>query len=173
MLGSILHCIEELVQKDFSTTQWETILEKSGLDKKNKFFAHKVYEDQLFDSIYENTCTTLKLDSIQLSEAFGDAWMKYASANYFAFFTVLNSAKEFILNMDKVHERITSRVENATPPRFIYETIDAQTMTMEYQSHRNLAHVWVGLLKAVGKHFNETITIEQLEENKVKMTFSK
>ena len=43
---------------------------------------------------------------------------------------------------------------------------------MTYISSRNLEPIWIGLIKGVGKYFNEKINIENLSKNSVKITFN-
>ncbi|OJJ23348.1 hypothetical protein BKI52_03025 [marine bacterium AO1-C] len=171
MLGSIFNCFEELIKEEYSEQTWNTILTKAGQGTATRMFAHRPYDDGVFHKIYETACQELNSDKYQLAEAFGKAWMKYASKHYFAFFVARSSAKEFILAMDRTHTKITDKVDNATPPRFHYETIDDQTITMTYDSPRNLGFLMVGLLKAVGDFFNEKITVETLDENTARVTF--
>jgi len=173
MLGSIIACMEHLVKNEFGLTKWENILIKSGLPKNHVFFAHKVTEDEIFEKLFQNSCKELNLSSTQLSEVFGEAWMKYAKEKYFAFFSSKSTAKEFILDMDRTHTKVTDRIENATPPKFIYQEIDTNSFYMTYSSKRNLPHIWIGLLKAVGSHFGEKVEIVEITKNKVKITFEK
>ncbi len=171
MLGSIIICMEQLVKKQFGSPQWETILVKSGLPKNHLFFAHRVTEDGVFERLFENCSQELSLSKTQLSELFGEAWMRYAKDKYFAFFSTKNTAKAFILDMDRTHSKVTDKVENATPPRFIYQEIDSNTLLMNYTSKRNLSHIWIGLLKAVGNHFGESVEVTETENNQVKILF--
>ena len=171
MLGSIFNCFEALVKEEYSEQTWKTILTKAGQDTTVRMFAHRPYEDDTFHKIYEVACQELKTDKYQLAEAFGKAWMKYASKHYFAFFVARSNAREFVLAMDRTHTKITDKVANATPPRFHYKTIDNQTIQMTYDSPRGLGFLMVGVLKAVGDYFEEKITVEALDENTAEVTF--
>ena len=171
MLGSIFNCLEMLIKEEHSEQTWKTILAKAGQDTITRRFAHRPYADDTFHKIYEAACQELQTDKHQLAEAFGKAWMKYASKHYFAFFVARDSAREFILAMDRTHTKVTDKVANATPPRFHYKTIDHQTIHMTYDSPRGLGFLMVGLLKAVGDFFDEKITVETLDENTAEVTF--
>ncbi len=171
MLGSIIICMEQLVKSQAGTSQWETILVQSGLPKSHLFFAHRVTEDEVFERLFENCCKNLSLSSVELSALFGEAWMKYAKEKYFAFFSIKDSAKAFILDMDRTHTKVTDKLENAAPPKFTYHEIDNNTLLMDYSSKRDLSHIWIGLLKAVGNHFGENIEVTETKKNQVRILF--
>lgn len=173
MLGSILDCFEKLVKQKFGKDTWESILLKSGLQEDYRVFAHRVYDDEIFDKLFATSCEELKLTKEEISKEFGKAWMKYASEKYFAFFTTKTSAKNFILSTDNTHAKITDKVENAHPPRFIYEEIDSLTLIMKYQSLRNLNYIWFGLLESIGEHYNEKVEVVRLDDNTAKIIFEK
>lgn len=173
MLGSILDCFEKLVRQKFGKDTWDSILLKSDLQEDYRVFAHRVYDDKIFDKLFAATCEELRLTKEEVSKEFGKAWMKYASEKYFAFFTTQSSARKFILSMDNTHTKITDKVENAHPPQFTYEEINSLTLIMKYHSSRNLNYIWIGLLESIGEHFNEKVEVIRLDDNTAKIIFEK
>ena len=171
MLGSIFNCFENLVKEQYSVQQWEAILAKVGPQATTRMFAHRPYDDDIFYQIYQIACKELNISRDQLAEAFGKAWMAYASKHYFAFFIAWSNAREFILAMDRTHTKITDKIDNATPPRFYYDVVDDQTINITYDSPRNLGFLMVGLLKAVEDFFDEKMTVVALDENITQITF--
>lgn len=172
MKGTIAICLQDLVKTKFGKDNWETILVKSGLPKDLAIYSHHDIGDDVIMKIVNNTCEVLGITLQQAADAFGEYWMtEYAPKKYFAFFTDKKTAKEFLLNMDKLHTKMTDKIENAKPPKFTYKEIDKNTIIMTYISSRNLEPIWIGLIKGVGKYFNENINIENLSENSVKITF--
>lgn len=171
MLGTIVICMEQLVRDEYGNELWENILEKSGLSKDHNFYSHKEVDDDVFKQLFDNGCEILSLTKEQLSDAFGEAWMIYAKKTYFAFFMMKKNAKDFLLDMDRTHTKITDRIENAAPPKFTYKEIDESNLMMSYSSKRDLPHLWIGLVKAVGKYYNETVSVENIDEYNIKITF--
>lgn len=172
MKGTIAICLQDLVKTKFSEDNWETILVKSGLPKDLVIYAHHDIEDDVIMKVLNSTCEVLNITLQQAADAFGEYWMiDYAPKKYFAFFQNVKNAKDFLLNMDRLHAKLTDKIENAKPPKFTYDDIDKNTLIMNYISERGLEQIWIGLIKGVGKYFKENINIEKLSENKVKITF--
>lgn len=118
-----------------------------------------------------SVCKVLNISLTQAADAFGDYWVnEYAVKIYKSYYSP-KSAREFILNMDKVHQMITQNMANAHPPRFDYEWDDDKTLVMTYKSRRNLIDFLVGLLKGIGNHYNEKLQVTKLGEDKVKIVF--
>ena len=173
MKGTIAICLQDLVKTKFGKDNWETILVKSGLPKDLLIYAHHDIEDKVIMKVINNTCEVLDITLEQAADAFGEYWMNdYAPKKYFAFFSGKKTAREFLLNMDKLHIKLTDKIENAKPPKFTYKEIDKNTIIMTYISSRNLEPIWIGLIKGVGKYFKENLNIEKLSKSSVKITFN-
>lgn len=171
MLGTIVVCIQELVQKEYGQRTWEKILKRMKLPVEYKFYGHWVIDDKQFHDLFEACLTELNLTNQQLCNAFGKAWLHYTSVKYFAFFGTKKNAKDFILDMDRTHQKIMEHIDNAAPPRFKYDLINENTVIMHYESKRNMVHLWLGILNAVGDYFGEEIKVQMLEKQSVKLIF--
>ena len=117
-------------------------------------------------------CETLNLSREQVADAFGDYWVNdYSQKVYGHLYKIHKNAKDFLMAMDKVHYDLTKKMENARPPRFEYEQIDDKTLIMHYKSQRGMIDFMIGLIKGVGKFYNENLEVEKLSEDKVKIVF--
>lgn len=173
MKGSIVLSLQEMVEKHHGEIHWQNILTKSGLEKGHLFFSHHDVDDQMVHNVLDNTTKELNITMTEAADAFGDYWVNtFAPKTYFAFFNTAKSAKDFLMQMNRVHEKITSNIKNATPPRFEYDDVDKNTLIMTYISTRGMEEIWVGLIKGAAKYFNETIDVERLSKNKVRIKFS-
>jgi hypothetical protein len=122
--------------------------------------------------IIENTCKVLNISRQQACDAFGDYWINtFAPKMYGVYFERFKSAKEFIVEMDSVHEIVTKNIANAQPPRFTVENVDENTIIVNYISKRNMIDFYIGLVKGVGIYFNTPIGIKKLSEARVELTF--
>ena len=83
----------------------------------------------------------------------------------------MNSAKELILGMDKIHYQVTKILPNAHPPRFDYEEIDEKTLKVHYKSHRKMINFYIGLVKGVGKLFKTPLQVKKLSDEYVEIKF--
>lgn len=174
MKGVIAISLQDLVKSRYGADKWENILVKSGLPKDLVIFGHHDIDDNIIIKVLGNACQVLGLSMQQLGDAFGDYWINtYAKQKYFAFFSGMKNAKDFLLKMNYVHSKLTETIENANPPKFTFAEITDNSVIMNYISNRNLEDIWIGLIKGVGKYFDETISIERLSKNSVRLKFNK
>jgi hypothetical protein len=110
----------------------------------------------------------------QAADAFGRYWAcAYAPKLYGAYYTGVRSAKEFLLKLDDIHVATTRAIHNARPPRFIYETVDDNTLIMEYRSDRQMLPFFMGLVRGIAQHYGETAIVSSAGGNKVKIVLSR
>lgn len=173
MKGVIIKCLKDMIHEKFGRDKWTKILETSGLDPYMAIKALDDIEDSDVIKIVESTCKVLGITLPQAADTFGDYWVNvFAPKIYKIYYEGLNSAKEFILYMDKLHTRVTNHVPNSIPPKFEYNWQDETTLIVNYKSHRGLIDFFVGLAKGVGKYFKEDIKVTKLSEEQVKIVFS-
>ncbi len=174
MKGVIVKCLSNLVKEKFGEDKWERVLEMSGLPTNMTFVSTQDIDDSEVLKVVGNVCSVLNITLQQAADAFGDYWVnEFAPKIYSPYYVGVNSAKDFLLKMDRVHESSTKRIPNARPPRFEYEWENDNTLIMKYKSHRNLIDFLVGLIKGVGKYFNENLTVTKIDDKSVRIVFPK
>lgn len=174
MKGVIVKCLSELVIEKFGEDKWEEALALSGLDKKSIFLATSDVDDAAALQVVGSVCKVLNISLAQAADAFGDYWVNvFALKIYAPYYRKATSAKEFLLNMDKVHLETTKTIPNACPPRFEYKWKDDKTLIMKYISKRGLLDFLVGLIKGVGKHFKENLKVTKISPDTVEIVFAK
>lgn len=172
MKGTIVKCLKELVESKFGKDKWTTICEKTSYPTNTIISLTADIEDATVMKLFENTCATLNITMDQAADAFGDYWVNdYAPAIYKSIFSKFKSAREFILGMDDVHIMVTKTVPNARPPRFTYNFTDDKTLVMTYDSSRGLIRLLMGLVKGLGRHFNEKLTVSKINDRSLKIVF--
>lgn len=173
MKGVIVSSIKELIEKDYGRETWKTILKQSGCNPDMSVFSNEDIDDNLVMKIIDNICRELKITEHQFADSFGDYWINnFAKRIYFVYFNSHKRAIDFLLDMERVHENIIKKTPNAKPPKFDYERVDGKTLIMKYNSHRNMYFYFLGLIKAVGKYYDEKIDMIKLSDNKVKLMFN-
>lgn len=173
MKGIIAICLKRLIKKEYGLDKWYDILEGAGFDKYALIKASDNLDDTKFMDIIKSTCEVLDITLEQAADAFGEYWVnEYAPEVYAVYYRGMKTAKDFILNMNKVHKSVVANLEDARPPSFEYEWKDDKTLQINYKSDRNLAVIMIGLLKGVGTYFNEDLKIQMLSEHKVQVIFS-
>jgi len=174
MKGVIAKCLGDLVKEKFGKDKWGDALELSGLDRDSIFLATEDVDDIAVLKVVDSVCKVLNISFIQAADAFGDYWANVFTPKIYApYYRGVNSAKEFLLNMDKVHVDTTKTIKNAHPPRFEYEWKDDKTLIMKYKSKRGLIDFMVGIIKGVGKYYKEDLKVTKLGTEKVEIIFPK
>ncbi|MDF9387833.1 guanylate cyclase [Vibrio sp. 1151_11] len=60
---------------------------------------------------------------------------------------------------DEIHAEVNKLYPNARPPKFIFIEQSGEATVFEYQSHRCLSSLCLGLLEGCAAHFSQPITI--------------
>lgn len=174
MKGVILACMGKMVQEQFGADKWKSILSDAGMPGTTVFLAHQDVADEQVLKVVGSACEVLGIDLQQAADAFGDYWVnKFAPQIYSMHYQGVSNSREFLLKLDEVHKITTRTVPNAHPPRFDYERKDDQTLIMGYHSERNLMPFFLCLLRGVGKHFGEPLSIRELPDSRVEIVFPK
>ncbi|MCD4796510.1 MAG: heme NO-binding domain-containing protein [Candidatus Cloacimonetes bacterium] len=172
MKGIIAICLKNMIKDNYSIEKWNEILELSDIDPYIIINAVQDFDDDIILKMVDSTCKVLNISLEQAADAFGEYWMKtFAPKIYEVYFREVESAKDFILKMNKVHSSVTSNIPNAKPPKFKYEWKDDRTLVIEYISHRNLIDIMIGLIRGVGKYFDEELKVRKLSDTKAEVVF--
>jgi hypothetical protein len=172
MKGVIAHCLRQLVVNNFGQAKWDAALIEAGLDKDTQILVTQDIEDATVLKVVGSVCKVLNISLEQAADAFGEYWVcTYAPKIYKAYFQGKNSARELLLKMDEVHQLTTASIPNARPPRFDYTWQGDKTLIMKYKSHRQLIDFLVGLVKGVGKYYNEPLQVSKMGGDSVKIVF--
>jgi hypothetical protein len=173
MKGVIAHCLRALVVEKFGQDKWEQALVGAGLDKNTSFLVTQDVDDGAVLKVVGSVCNVLNISLEQAADAFGEYWVcSYAPKIYKAYYQGKNSAKDFLLKMDEVHQLTTANMPNAKPPRFDYSWEGDKTLIMKYKSHRNLLDFLAGLVKGVGKYYKEPLQVVKNGSDSIKITFA-
>lgn len=173
MKGTIVKCLEELVESQFGKDKWEKSLEDAGLRKTTMFITVSDVDDAQVMKVVGAVCDNLGISLAQAADAFGDYWVNtYSQKMYGQFFQKNKTAKDFMLDMDNVHVTMTKTMKDAKPPRFNFEWKDTKTLVVNYSSDRGLIDFAIGLTKGVGKYYKEQLNVFKLSPNKFQIDFA-
>ncbi|MFC1852680.1 heme NO-binding domain-containing protein [candidate division CSSED10-310 bacterium] len=172
MKGVITLALKEMVIQNFGIEKWQEALKMVGIDSEPFIMPISNLEDQLVLRIIQSLCEILEVSLSQAADLFGEYWMKnYAPKMYSAYFSGKESARDFLLAMDKVHVETTKLINDARPPRFEFEWRDDKTLIMKYISKRDLIDFMVGLIKGVGSYYEENLQVKKLSHDEVMIVF--
>ncbi|MBF0252427.1 MAG: heme NO-binding domain-containing protein [Candidatus Omnitrophica bacterium] len=174
MHGVIICALKEVLDKNFGDGFWYRCLEKSGLPQNVEVSATGSMTDVNFLKMAGAVCEISKLSLEEVADVFGDYWVNvYAPRLFATFYKGKNSAKEFLLSMNYVHDDVVRRMEHTEPPVFEFKWIDDKTLEMKYISKRGLIVLLQGLVKGVGKYYKEDLQITKISEEKLQIVFPK
>jgi methyl-accepting chemotaxis protein len=172
MKGTIVLCIADLVQSVAGKEKWREVLRKSKLPEDLHITRIADIDDAVIQTVLGNICEVLHLTLAEVIDAFGDYWVNvYGPKYYKAYYYGMNTARDLIMGVDKIHEQVSKIIPNAHPPRFDYEEIGEKTLRVHYKSHRRMIDFYIGLVKGIGKFFKTRLTIKKISEECVEITF--
>jgi hypothetical protein len=172
MKGTIVKCMEEMVTKKFGAGAWGESMDRAEIPLSRRHFT--ILSDVKDEDVYAimkgiGEATSLSME--QVMDAFGEYWSTaFAPRVYSAYYSSVKSARELLLNLDHIHDVMTRSVKSARPPRFTYEWKGHKCLIMHYNSSRGLVALMPGLIRGVGKYFNEKLIV-RVEGSAVYVSF--
>ncbi len=171
MKGVIPLCTKELIVNNYGKEKLEEILKNAGIEKEPMIVPIADVDDNLVLGIIKSIGEVLNLSLVQIADAFGDYWTNvYSQRLYGGYYKNAKNAKEFLMKIDKIHIIMTKNIENAKPPCFEYEDL-GNKLIMTYNSQRGLIDFVVGIIKGIGKFYNEKLLVKKLSDNKLEIIF--
>ncbi len=162
MKGIINKGIQEMVEARFGAEAWEEVKSLAGCEE--PFFAiGQDYPDELTIALIKaaSQVSGLPVETVQVE--YGKFMVPHTLKKYYATYFQLagSSPREFLLNMDRVHEQATRSITGAAPPKFDYEELPDGRLLMHYHSKRGLCPVLRGLILGVGLYFNQEVRVKE------------
>lgn len=163
MKGIINKGIQELVKTKFGAEAWEKVKSLAGCEE--PFFAVSLdYPDKMTLALVKAASEVTGLPTETVMLEYGKFMVPNTlKKNYPTYFALGGSSpKEFLLNMDRVHELATKSVSNPVPPRFDYEELPDGRLLMHYNSKRGLCTVLYGLILGIGVFFSQELQVREI-----------
>jgi hypothetical protein len=172
MKGSFVKCMEEMVIEKFGAPKWGECMDRAGIPLgRRNFTVLSDVDDADMRAIMKAISGTTPLSMEQVMDAFGEYWSTvFGPRVYSPYFSSAKNARELLLNLDHIHDVMTRSIKFARPPRFSYEWKGDKHLIMHYNSTRGMVALMPGLIRGVGKHFNEKLGV-RVEGNAVHVDF--
>ncbi len=172
MKGTVLICLKEVVIQVAGEEVWRNVLLASHMDPYRIFLAGEDVDEQETADVLGNVCTICNITLPQAGDAFGDYWVNtYSQRTYKAFYAKHTNARDFLTDINEMHQKLTKMVPNARPPVFRMTWLTSRTLLMNYQSTRGLIDVAIGMTRAVGKHYGTSLTVKKLSSTQFEVAF--
>lgn len=166
MYGLVNKAIKDLVVSNHGTEVWEEICRRAGFEEL-EFVGMNPYPDKLTYDLVRYASEVLKADAADILEAFGEYWITYTADEGYGELMDLSgdTFPDFLANLDMLHQRIRGIMPNLAPPQFNTRNVQENSLELEYYSDRvGLVPMLYGLIKGLGKRFNLTCTVVQIED---------
>jgi Heme NO binding. len=165
MKGTIVKCMQELVEKKFGAAKWLETVKRAGLDTNMRYVATDDIADADVMKLVKAIGEVNSLSADQVIEAFGDYWSSvYAPSLYGIFFDRAKNTKELLSNLDHIHDVMTKSMKGAAPPHFTLDWQGEKVMLMKYRSPRGLAMLMPGLIRGIAKHYKEHVKVDLVND---------
>jgi hypothetical protein len=162
MKGIINKGVQELIVAKFGAEAWDKV-KKLANCKEPFFSAGDDYPDQMTIDLANAASEVSKLPLETVLVEFGKFWVTHTGPqSYPTYFKLAgNTAREFLLNLNKVHLQVTKNINHAQQPKFEYEELPDGRLLMHYQSERKLCSVLRGLILGVGIYFDVELKVTE------------
>ncbi len=173
MKGVIVLALRDVIVVNYGHNAWQEISEKARLKTADfTIMPTSDIDDKVVLDIIQLLCIHGDISLADAADVFGDYWInKYSQLIYKPCYNLANSAQEFFLKIDYIHDLATRNMPDARPPKFESKWQDKDTLIIHYHSHRKLIDLVVGLAKAVGKYYNEKLTVTKLDDTRIQVVF--
>ncbi|MCC5920614.1 MAG: heme NO-binding domain-containing protein [Cyclobacteriaceae bacterium] len=172
MKGTIHKCLGEVITRDFGQEKWGEILVTAGMPKYQTFNLNDNVDEQQSLLVFSSCSKVLNKSRGEIYDLFGEYWIcHYAPREYSSWYNGVNSSKDFIRKIDRIHVLVGNHFSSAEPPLFIVKDISEDILLVNYISKRGMIDLYISLVKGLGIYFEEKIFIEKVSDTQVKLTF--
>lgn len=161
MYGMVNRGIEELVVKEQGLAAWEDVKRSSGVEV-DIFISNDSYPDKLTYLLVGAASERLGISLQEFLRRFGIHWVMTTAKDNYEDLLCLGGASllEFLVNLPKLHERISVFLPHLDPPTFSCSDVTDHSLRLHYYSHRlGLTHFVEGLILGLGLYFQTPVEV--------------
>ena len=165
MYGLINNSLKSMILQNFGEEQWQEVLEASGVTE-DSFLTMRSYDDSVTYALAGAASKVLEAPVETCLEMFGEFWVLETAAK--SYDMLLKAAGqdmvEFLQNMNRLHDRITSTFLDYVPPEFMVEEKGSNYLIHYVSKREGFTPFVVGILKGLAKRFGSEIDIVAQED---------
>lgn len=169
MYGLVNKAIKKVVIDQSSLNTWERVCLKSKFDEED-FVGMYPYPDELSIDLISNSAIELNLTFDELLYIIGDYWMTHTAVEGYGDMLNLagNNFPDFLSNLNMLHHHVQNLMSELRPPHFRVKILSSDTLILTYSTQRfGLISLLLGILKGLGKRFNVSLEIDELDKTDV------
>ncbi|MBX7138936.1 MAG: heme NO-binding domain-containing protein [Oligoflexia bacterium] len=164
MKGEVFNLLEQYLVEHAGPELCEQIHAKAApeLEYKGPHIGPGTYEDRDFFTILKETVSALGISADAAALAFGKYCFPKLAARFGDRMRDYHNTREFLLVIqDVIHVEVKKLMSGARPPNFYYVDQTEDSLTMIYDSERNLHCFAEGLFYGCAAYFGETIEVKK------------
>jgi hypothetical protein len=172
MKAAVAVAMREMIRAEFGDDVWQRIAARCGMNADRILLPISDIDEGLWQQLRKAAEIETGLSSEQMGLKFGETWVNvFTPRVYGAYYIGHKSARELLLDLDRIHLTVTKNIEGATPPRLHYEWEDERTLVLHYSSQRNMIDYLIGGIHALGRKYGESIEVQKIDESRVRVKF--
>ncbi|MGQ0537366.1 MAG: heme NO-binding domain-containing protein [Gemmatimonadaceae bacterium] len=161
MHGIIFVELKKYVHAGFGAAAWERVCREAGV-KRAGSLATQTYPDAELVALLGAASRVSGIAVPDLLIGFGEFIVPDLVKVYGAFVDKSWTALDLLENTESViHRAVRLQDPNAAPPRLRIERPGPTQVVIRYSSPRRLCAVAKGIIRGVGQHYGETLTVEE------------
>lgn len=166
MYGVIFTFLEEYVKERHGGEEtWRTLLKATTGQAYKIYFPVKDYADEEIVALAQTAAEALNLTLPAVLEDFGS----YVGPRLMSFYPMYlkghdKNTFDMIIHAGKnIHDAVHRHNPERKPPQLSAHKESDNVLMVHYHSHRKLCHVVKGIIRGLGEHFKENLTIEETQ----------
>jgi hypothetical protein len=161
MHGIIFAELKKFVHSRLPPGAWEQIAERAGIARLSNL-ASEVYPDEELVALVSAAVDLSGVPAPTLLEQFGEFIVPDLLKVYGGFVNRRWTALDLLANTESViHRAVRLRDPRATPPALRIARLTPSAVIITYTSPRRLCALAKGLIRGVGRHYEEELAIEE------------
>ena len=164
MKGIVFTSLADMVEEHHGMKLWNKVIKKSKVPSNGVYTSGKTYSDSELFSLVQALQKELKVDTDDLIRSFGHYLFSVLVGRHPHFYEAEDTFIGFLKSIkDVIHVEVKKLYENATVPRFTYDQESTTSLTMFYQSPRQLCMLAEGLIYAAADKYEVKIELLHLQ----------
>lgn len=164
MKGTVVSTWAKTCRKLYSDDKVKASLIEVGLPENGTFSPLVDVDDQKVFNFVKVLSSTVNESSEAVWKKIGIDNILTFSNDYPAFFRH-DKAFHFLSSMNDVHQIVRKRFSGSNPPGLDMLPLKGNKASFTYRSKRGMFPYFLGLLEGVGKHFGETIKVNEISRS--------
>lgn len=160
LIGLIFNSLERVVVDEFNEDTWDELLDEAGVS--GVYHSLGNYDDADAVALVNAAAAKLGKDPADILRWFGEHAIEHFRAKFPALFRRFDNTVEFVLSLnDIIHPQVKQLYTATNAPHFNLVHQDAESLTIEYVSKRQMCHLAEGLIIGCAGVYNEGVEVSQ------------